>query len=111
MSRRRVKDSFHSFIRAKERTPLLKREIERLIWEAQRAGKSYMTLKDGPIKDFLESKSKTKRVKLYKNYVFVFARTSTACITMYPLREDLITKQEEYDKMMSDIEKEAEVDK
>lgn len=97
MSRTKAKNSEHSLLRAKERTDLSKSQIKQMIKEAQTAGIAYANLKEGPIRDFVKSKGTMKRVKVYKNHVFVFAKTSTACITMYPLDESLLIAQEEFD--------------
>lgn len=98
MSRIKAKDSVHVFERVAERTTLSKRDAKRLIKEAQTAGKAYSNIPPGPLADYIKSKGTTKRVKVYQGYVFIFARTTTACITMYPIDEEVLKAQEEFDK-------------
>jgi hypothetical protein len=54
--------------------------------EAQRHGKTYANLPEGELKNFLEARQKNqhRRIKYYNGYIFVFASTSTRCITVYP---------------------------
>lgn len=101
MSRIKRKNPIHVFKRAAERTDFSKREAQRLIKEAQTAGKAYGNIPPGPLADYIKSKGNTKRVKVYQGYVFIFARTSTACITMYPIPEEVLKAQDEFEKNKS----------
>lgn len=105
MSRNKVKNTKHSIIRARERTDLNKKQIKNLIKEAQTAGIAAGNMRDGPIKTYLKSTGNHKRIKIYKDYVFVFNKTSTSCITLYPLKTELKEKQAEYDKKLEEEKK------
>lgn len=72
MSRIKRKNPIHVFKRAAERTDFSKREAQRLIKEAQTAGKAYGNIPPGPLADYIKSKGNTKRVKIYQGYVFIF---------------------------------------
>ena len=96
MSRTKVKNSNHSYERVKERTNLSKRETKQLMKEASRYGLSAGNIPEGPLRTYVASKGDNKRVKYYKGYIFIFAKTSTSCITMYPVDEDVLKAEEEY---------------
>ena len=98
MSRTKVKNSKHSYDRVKERTNLSKRETEKLMKEASRYGISAGNIPDGPLRRYIASKGDAKRVKYFKGYVFIFAKTSTSCITMYPVDEEVLKAHELVDK-------------
>ena len=46
----------------------------------------YGNLPDGELRSFLKSRQvgQYRRIKYYAGYIFVFASTSTRCITVYP---------------------------
>lgn len=90
--------TLHGINRAFERTGLFKKELVRLIKRASRYGKSWENMRPGPLQDYLKRKSAYKRVKYYCNYVFVFQKTSTSLITMYPVPEEILLAQKEYDE-------------
>ena len=85
----------HAFERASERLGLYKKEAERLIKEAWTAGKQYHELEGGPIKSYLATKGHRKKIKVYKDIVFVFNKTSGTCITMYKLPTKILEKEKE----------------
>ena len=89
MSKIKSKNSSHSYLRAIQRCEWDKFTAKRMMKNASRYGKSYQNLEDGELKDFLKRKQdKTnRRVKYYSGYIFVFARNSTKCITVYPYKE------------------------
>lgn len=93
-----MKNSSHSINRARERSNLSKRKTNSLMKEASKYGLSYDHLPEGPLREYIRKRSYFKRVKLYKGHVFVFAKTSTACITMYPVDPQVLMEQEEFDK-------------
>ena len=95
MSRTRVNNSRHSYDRARDRTNLSKRAVEKLIKEASSYGVSAGSMPNGPLRRYIASKGDKKRVKYFKGYVFVFAKTSTSCITMYPADEEVIEAEKE----------------
>lgn len=101
MSKSRVRNTDHVYKRVSERTNLSKSEAKRLIKQAQKYGKTYKKLPPGPLADYLKSKGKYKRVKIYEGYVFVFAKTSTSCITMYPIDEEIQKAQRIFDKKLN----------
>ena len=98
MSRARVKNSAHSYDRVKERTNLSRRETIKLMKEASRYGVSAGCMKPGPLKEYLASKGDAKRVKYYKGYIFIFAKNSTSCITMYPVDEEVLRAEDIFNK-------------
>ena len=102
MSRKRTKNSDHAYERAKQRTGMSKRQAKQMMREAQTAGVAVDNLPPGPIKNYIKKKGTHKRVKVYKNHVFVFSKTSTTCITMYPLADWLIKAQREFDSKKGD---------
>ena len=101
MSMSRVKNTQHAYDRSKERAGLTKREAQHLIKEAYLSGTAAKKLPDGPIKDFLVNKEirTRKRIKMYKDWVFVFCKNSTKCITMYKIDDDILKRQEEYERI------------
>ena len=98
MSRTKVKNSNHSYERVKERTNLSKRETKQLMKEASRYGLSAGNIPEGPLRTYVASKGDNKRVKYYKGYIFIFAKTSTSCITMYPVDEDVLKAETNKEK-------------
>ena len=93
--KRQNRPKHHAYQRAAERLGLHKAEADRLVKEAFTAGKQAHEL-DGPYKTFLMFKGDFKKLKIYKDIVFVFNKTNRACITMYPLSQKLINKQQRY---------------
>lgn len=92
MSIKRVSNSNHAYERSKERFGLTKSISAKMIKNAYMHGIPVRSLPEGPVKDYLLKKQNRtrKRMKVYDNKVFIFASTSTACITAYPIPEDLI---------------------
>ena len=86
MSRVRATNTDHSYYRAAERCGWGKKKARDMMKEAQRHGKMYRNLPDGELRSFLESRQvgQSRRIKYYAGYIFVFASTSTRCITVYP---------------------------
>ena len=103
MSRAKASNHKHALERGHARLNLPRKQVERLIKEAQTAGKTYDHLPLGPIRSFIKSRGQHKRVKLYQDIVFVFSKTSTACITLYKLDEELIKKQKEYEEKRTEV--------
>lgn len=94
MSRVKSRNTDHAYIRAAERCGLSKRRAEELMKQAQRHGIAPGNLPPSDLRDYLYDKqlSTNRRIKLYENYIFVFASTSTKCITMYPLDMSVVEK-------------------
>ena len=90
MSRTKTDNTDHSYLRAAQRCGWNKQRAKSMMKSAQRYGKVYTNLPPGPIRDYLEKKQEAnyRRIKYYAGYVFVFASTSTRCITVYPLNLD-----------------------
>jgi len=105
VSRTKVKNTKHSYVRARQRTDLNKKQIKNLMKEAQRSGKCPYNFPEGPIRNYLLSKGNHKRIKVYKDYVFVFSKTSTSCITLYPLKPELKQKQKAFEEKKKDEKK------
>lgn len=101
MSRTKVKNTHHAIVRAHQRTNLSKKQTLNMIKEAQRSGLCEGNLPHGPIRNYLRSKGKRKRIKLYKDYIFVFNKTSTSCITLYRLPDIVKEKQKQFDNKLS----------
>jgi protein tyrosine phosphatase (PTP) superfamily phosphohydrolase (DUF442 family) len=92
MSRVKTQNTDHSYFRAAERCGWGKKKAREMMKLASRYGMAYAHLAAGPVRDFLERKqigNPHKRIKLYQDFIFVFCSTSTKCITVYPLPEEL----------------------
>ena len=85
----------HAVMRAAERLGWYKKDTERLVKEAAYAGKTVDQL-DGPYKQFLKFKGTSKKVKIYKDIVFVFTNTINNCITIYQLQQKVIDNQKRW---------------
>ena len=96
MSRVKTNNTDHAYFRAAERCGWGKKKAREMMKLASRYGTAPGNLSDGPIKDFLAARQDftPRRVKLYQGYVFIFCSTSTRCITVYPLPDNLIQKNE-----------------
>lgn len=87
MSMNKKRNTKHSYDRSKERFGLSKSTTKLMIKNAYLFGASPNDLKDENLKAKLlhKEKSNHKRIKVYKNKIFVFCSTSTKCITIYPV--------------------------
>ena len=95
MSRVKTQNTDHSYLRAAERCGWGKKKARDIMKLAQRYGKCVGNLDPGPIKNYLAKKqwgNPHKRIKLYENHIFVFASTSTKCITVYPVPDEILQK-------------------
>ena len=90
MSRKKVKNTIHSYDRARERFGLSRSTTTLMIKNALLHGISPDKLEDYELREMLLHKQACnhKRIKIYKNKVFVFCKTSTRCITVYPLEKE-----------------------
>ena len=94
MGKVKSRNTAHSYLRAAERAGLSKTEAERLMKMASRNRRSIDMLPDGPIKEYLRKKRRAgKRIKYLEGYVFVFCKTSTKCLTMYPIDPEVVRAQ------------------
>jgi len=91
MSRVKTQNTDHSYFRAAERCGWSKRKAREMMKAAQRYGKIYENLSDGELRSFLEIRQigQPRRIKYYEGYIFIFASTSTRCITVYPYPKEL----------------------
>ena len=86
MSRVKAANTDHAYLRAAERIGLSKRKAAELMRSAQRQGIAPLNCPPGPLRDYLIDKqldNEHRRIKFYEGYIFVFASTSTKCITVY----------------------------
>lgn len=96
MSRVKTQNTDHSYMRAAERCGWHRKKAREMMRLASRYGIAPGNMQPGPIKDFLSARQDFthRRIKLYQGYVFVFCSTSTRCITVYPLPDNLLQKNE-----------------
>ena len=83
-----MKLSKHSKKRMRERTPFNSKERKKLFREALSYGKSPNDITDYELHKFMASKQNCK-VKLYKDYIFIYSKNSHMLYTMYELPENL----------------------
>ena len=93
------RNKLHAYQRASERLGLHRQEAERLVKEAWTAGKTYNELEDGPLKNYVYHKSRKKKVKVYKDTIFIFNKTSKTCITMYKVPNKILSLEERNQEM------------
>lgn len=95
MGKKKFKNNWtnHALERAMERTNWGKREFTDNAKLASKYGISPHNLPDGPLKESLLKKGDYKRIKVFKNYVFVYCKTSNRLITLYPV--DMIYLEDE----------------
>lgn len=85
-----MKLSKHSKRRIAERANVIGGQKE-FFKNALLKGKAPGNLKDGAVKDYLLSKENRKcRVKLYRDYVFIYSKNNKQLYTMYKLPQHLI---------------------
>lgn len=90
MSRTKVPNTDHAYLRAAERCGWSKTKARTMMMKASKYGKSYGQIKDKKIADYIKARqvSTRRRIKYYCGYVFVFASTSTRCYTVYEYKGD-----------------------
>lgn len=99
MSRNHTANTRHGTQRAVERTTnLSKRELSDMIRAASKRGLTAEMLPPGPLRTYVAQRGTKKRVKYYRDYLFIFQRTSTSLITMYPIPETVKLAQADYDQ-------------
>lgn len=98
MSRQHTANTTHGIQRSRERTDLSSREVKDLIRSASRKGLTVTMLSPGPLRTYVAQRGTRKRVKYYKGYLFIFQKTSTSLITMYPVPTTVFEAQEQYDR-------------
>lgn len=85
-----MKLSQHSKLRIRERTTFNHKERRQLFKNALQNGKSINDIKDKRVRNFINSKQQyNSKIKLYKDYVFIYSKNSHQLYTMYELPEEL----------------------
>ena len=80
----------HGRIRLAERLHITgKHAIRNFAYNASTNGVSWANMKDSPLKDYVRSKSKRHRVKLYHNHIVVMFKNSNRIITVYDIPKEL----------------------
>ena len=85
--------SNHSKIRMRERTELNHKERLKLFREALNKGKNAQDIKNEEIKAFIKSKENRCKIKLYKDYVYIYSKTGKTLYTMYKLPDKLVGRE------------------
>lgn len=97
MSRKKSSNTSHVYQRAKERLNCDKSNAKLMIHNANIKGKTAHQLPDGTLKNYVLSKGTSKRIKVYKDKIFVFSKNSTRCITVYPIPKEILESEENND--------------
>lgn len=90
-----MKITNHANIRMKERVKLNRKERKEMFRLALRLGQAPYNIKNNfELRQFLYSKENRRmRVKLYKNYVFVYTKRSKRLVTMYELPSKFLEEE------------------
>lgn len=83
-----MKISKHAQQRMRERTNWNHKERRNLFKQALIKGKSPLQIKDERIRNYMIGKKNCK-VKLYKDYIFIYSKNSHQLYTMYKLPSEL----------------------
>lgn len=94
MARKHINSTNHSLKRMAERSKFKQEDFVNEIKSASKFGKSPYDYNNESLRKYLFRKGKDKRIKVYKNYIWIFNKHSDALITMYPLPREYRT----YDK-------------
>jgi len=97
MSRVKTTNTDHSYLRAAERCGWGKKKAREMMKQASRFGTSAGNMEPSPLQAYIAKKqygNPHKRIKLYQGYIFVFASTSTKCITVYPVPDEFTGESE-----------------
>lgn len=84
-----MKLSKHSKIRLRERTNFNHKERQLIFKNALKNGLSPEKVKNQKLKNFMNSKNRRCKIKLYKGYLFLYGRNSHILYTMYKVPEHL----------------------
>ena len=85
-----MKLSQHSKLRIRERTTFNHKERRQLFKNALQNGKSINDIKDKRVRNFINSKQQyNSKIKLYKDYLFIYSKNKHQLYTMYELPEEL----------------------
>ena len=88
-----MKLSQHSKIRMRERTNLNHQERRFLFRNALYKGKNVQDIKDEEVRRFVRSKQNKCRIKLYKDYLYIYSKNSKQLYTMYKLPDKLVGRE------------------
>lgn len=89
-----MKVSKHGKKRMRERTDFNHTERKNLFRQALDKGKSKQDIKTEEIKRYVGSKEKGCKIKLYKDYLFIYSKHRKQLYTMYKLPEEMVGKEE-----------------
>lgn len=95
MSIKKSNNHPHALSRCKERFGLNKTNAKSMIRNAYIYGVAVNNLPEGKLKEYLKKRENNKRIKVYKNKVFIFSKNSTGCITVYAVPDELLQEEEE----------------
>ena len=102
MSRKKAKNQTdHAMRRLEERSEIgsSKRSLEGFLKNASKSGLSLMDFESEPdLFDFILSKQRGKRVKVWKGFVVILCKTSDRAITAYKLPEEF---REAYERCLA----------
>lgn len=99
MSKRHINSGNHAHLRVQQRfsQDLNKKQRRELIRNASKNGDCPADFRNGHPKIYSYlSKLSTKRVKIYRGFVFIFNKTSDRLITMYELPEEYTEEYQIY---------------
>lgn len=88
-----MKLSKHGKQRMAERTSVKKNQMP-FFRNALLYGKAAGCIKPGKVRDFIASKSRRAKAKLYKGYVFIYSKNGKQLYTMYKLPDYLLEGDE-----------------
>ena len=89
----------HSLSRMKTRAGICQESVAiRTMQNASRKGLCIADFPDCKLKDYLKTKDKGKRVKVYKGYIYIFNKTSDRAITLYKIPDEYKEDYEKYGK-------------
>ena len=92
-----LKDTDHSFERAKKRAGLSKKKAAKMMELAKERGKGYEDCRWSVDRAYLVGRTNNVAVALaYNGYCFIFDRETCRCITMYPLPKSFGKKKTYY---------------
>lgn len=89
----KIKLSSHGKIRMRERTEYNHKERRMLFKRALEEGKSLQEIEDKEVKAFVNSKQGKCKIKLYRDYLFIYSKNSHQLYTMYRLPDKLVGKE------------------
>lgn len=94
-----IQDTYHYFVRAKERGGLKQRRAQRMIDLARERGKRSNECRWSVDKQYLACRNDSdKEAIAYNGYCFIISKDTGSCITLYPLPADFGKKKSRYKK-------------